>query len=228
MKIGIIGSGNIGSALAKHLRKIGHEVVIANSRGPSTLAQIAIESGAIAVTVEQAAHAADIVIITVPMTAVSQLPKAILSASTAIIIDTCNYYPSRDGKIAEIDSGMAESEWVSQIIGHKVVKAFNNIIASSLISKGLPSGSNNRIAISVAGDNSQERESVMKLINAIGFDAVDAGTLAESWRQQPGTPAYCQDLNVNTLKSTLQNVHPTKIVEYRALADEAARPYFKK
>jgi predicted dinucleotide-binding enzyme len=226
MNIGIIGSGNIGSALVRHLTARGHHVTVANSRGPETLTALATETGAHAGTVEEAASARDLIIIAVPETAISKLPRNILSASKAIIIDTGNYYPSRDGKIAEIDTGLTDSEWVSKMIGHDVIKVFNNIFAQSLATKALPAGRQNRVALSVAGNNPQERQTVMHLIEEIGFDAVDAGTLADSWRQQPGTPAYCHDLSTEALKSALQEADRGQVPKYRNTADDAIKHYF--
>lgn len=226
MDIGIIGSGNIGSALARHLKGLGHEVSIANSRGPSTLAALAAETGATAVTVEQAIRAQDVVIITVPEKAIRQLPRDALATTSAVVIDTGNYYPSRDGRIDEIDGGLTESEWVARVLGRPVVKAFNNILAGSLASRGAPAGTPGRITLSVAGDDKRAKELTLGLIDAMGFDGLDAGSLAESWRQQPGTPAYCQDLDAAGLKAALAKADAALIPEYRAQADEAARPYF--
>src|SRR5687767_12835607 len=113
MKIGIIGSGNIGSTLARHVKALGHEVLIANSRGPASLAAVTARTGASAATVEQSARAQDMVIIAVPEAAVPQLPREILAATSAVIVDTGNYYPARDGRIAEIDNGLTDSEWVA-------------------------------------------------------------------------------------------------------------------
>ncbi len=228
MDIGIIGSGNIGSTLARHLTALGHQVLIANSRGPASLAAVAAETGATAATVEQAAHAQDVVIIAVPEAAVPQLPRAILAAMSAVVVDTGNYYPSRDGRIAEIDGGLTDSEWVARVLGVPVVKAFNNIVADSLATRGVPSGTPGRICLSVAGDDPRAKELVLSLINALGFDGIDAGTLADSWRQQPGTPAYCRDLDAAALKAALAQADAGQIADYRAQADEVARPYFAK
>ena len=109
------------------------------------------------------------------------------------IIDTGNYYPLRDGFIAEIDEGMVESEWTSHMLGRPVIKAFNNIVADSLLHRGLPKGSKSRIALPVSGDDARAKELVIGLLDQIGFDAMDAGPLSESWHYQPGTPAYCPD-----------------------------------
>lgn len=225
MEIGIIGSGNIGSSLAGYLTKLGHHVAIANSRGPETLTEIATKTGANPVTVEAAASAKDIVIIAIPQKAMVKLPIDILSASGAIIIDAGNYYPSRDGQIADIKGGLTDSEWVSKVIGHPVIKAFNNIVATSLASKATPAASPSRIALSVAGNEEEHKKTVIKLIDEIGFDAIDGGLLSESWRQQPGEAAYCQDLDKDTLKSALQQADLSQRTENLATADEMARPY---
>jgi predicted dinucleotide-binding enzyme len=226
MDIGIIGAGNIGGALARHLTALGHRVSIANSRGPASLAALAAETGATAATVEEAARARDMVIIAVPETAVPQLPRDILAATSAVVIDTGNYYPSRDGRIAEIDGGLTDSEWVARVLGRPVVKAFNNIVADSLAERGVPAGTPGRICLSVAGDDSRAKELVLGLIDALGFDGIDAGPLADSWRQHPGTPAYCRDLNVDGLKAALAQADAGQIASYRAEADESARAYF--
>ena len=226
MDIGIIGSGNIGSTLVRHFAALGHQVSIANSRGPASLAALAAETGATAATVEQAAGARDVVIITIPETAVPQLPRDILAKTSAVVIDTGNYYPSRDGRITEIDEGLTDSEWVAQVLGRPVIKAFNNIVADSLATRGVPAGTAGRICLSVAGDDPRAKELVLELIDALGFDGIDAGNLADSWRQHPGTPAYCRDLDANGLKAALAQADTGQIAEYRSQADEVARPFF--
>lgn len=226
MDIGIIGSGQIGGTLARHLTALGHKVSIANSRGPDSLKTLAAETGAAASTVEQAARAPDLVIITIPERAVRDLPREVLAATSAVVIDTGNYYPSRDGSIPEIENGLTESQWVSQVLGRPVLKAFNNIVASSLSGRGLPSGAPSRVCLSVAGDDARGKQTVLALLDALGFDGIDAGGLADSWRQQPGTPAYCKDLDAAALKAALAQAEKGKIEQYRAQADEAARPYF--
>lgn len=225
MEIGIIGTGNIGSTLAGYLTKLGHQVAIANSRGPETLTEIAAKTGAMPVAVEVAANAKDFVFIAIPQKAMIKLPIAVLSASKAIILDAGNYYPSRDGKITDIENGLTDSEWTAKVIGHPVLKAFNNIIASSLASKATPSEHANRVALSVAGDDTEQKRTVMKLIDEIGFDSIDGGLLSESWRQQPGEPAYCNDLNKENLKDALMLADIAKRAENLAAADEMARPY---
>ena len=226
IEIGIIGSGNIGKTLARHLTALGYPVFIANSRGPASLAAVAAETGATPATVEQAARAQDVVIIAVPEKAVPQLPRDILAATSAVVVDTGNYYPSRDGRIAEIDGGLTDSEWVARVLGLPVVKAFNNIVAASLATRGAPAGTPGRICLSVAGNDPRAKDPVLGLIDALGFDGIDAGTLADSWRQHPGTPAYCRDLDADGLKTALAQANRGQIAYYRARADEVARPYF--
>lgn len=226
MEIGIIGSGNIGSTLAGYLTALGHQVFIANSRGPETLSDITANTGATATTAEQAAGAKDIVIIAIPQKGMVNLPIDILSSSNAIIVDAGNYYPSRDGSVTEIENGATDSEWVSKVIGHPVIKAFNNIVASSLALKAVPSGDADRVSLSVAGDDAEQKKIVMQLVDEIGFDPIDGGLLSESWRQQPGEPAYCQNLNKEKLNDALQKADISKRAENLAAADEMARPYF--
>src|SRR5215218_6871941 len=150
MNIGIIGAGNIGSTLTRHLTALGHQVSVANSRGPASLVALAAETGAIAVTAEEAARAQDLVIIAVPERAVQQLPREILSKTSAVVVDTGNYYPSRDGPIAEIDRGLTDSEWVARVLGRPVIKAFNNIIAGSLATRGVSADGPRHICLPVA------------------------------------------------------------------------------
>lgn len=226
MNIGIIGSGNIGSALAQHLTRLGHQVMIANSRGPESLGELATRTGATPVATEEAVNGNDLVIIAIPEKAIPNLPKTIFSTSKAIIVDAGNYYPSRDGQNADIEGGLTDSEWVGRMIGRPVIKAFNNIIAQSLISKAAPAGSPDRIALAVAGDNEEEKQVVMDIIDQIGFDAIDGGPLSESWRQQPGEPAYCKDLQKDALKIALQKADFSKRANNLAQADEQARRYF--
>lgn len=176
-------------------------------------------------TVEQAAGAKDIIIIAIPPTSMTKLPVAILSTSQAIIIDTGNYYPSRDGENIDLKGGLTDSEWAAKVLGHPVIKAFNNILAQSLASKSTPTESPNRIALSVAGNEEEHKNIVKALINAIGFDTIDGGSLSESWRQQPGTPAYCRDLDKETSAVALQEADASKCAQYLEMADESIRPF---
>jgi 8-hydroxy-5-deazaflavin:NADPH oxidoreductase len=222
MKIGIIGAGNIGSALAVHFRKIQHAVWIANSRGPETLSQVARSTGAIPVNISQVAAGVELLIIAIPMKSVPALPKNLLSGlpATSPVIDTGNYYPLRDGKILEIEGGMIESEWVSHVLGRPVIKVFNNIVADSLLHRSLPKGDKNRIALPVSGSDARSKQIVIALLDKMGFDAVDAGPLSVSWRFQPGTPAYCPDPTIQQLPSLLMKAKRDKASGNR---DQAAK-----
>ena len=217
MKIGIIGAGNIGSTLARHFVRLNHAVLIANSRGPETLSRVSRETGAIPVPVSDAAKSVDLLVLTIPLKGVPMLPKDLLAQlpTKAPIIDTGNYYPPRDGQIDEIDAGLIESEWTSRILGRPVIKAFNNITAESLLRKGLSKGAKNRIALPIAGDDAQSKHLVMGLVETLGFDALDAGPLSESWRYQPGTPAYCLDSTLQQLPSLLQRADREKAPKSR-------------
>ncbi|MFN3653185.1 MAG: NADPH-dependent F420 reductase [Armatimonadota bacterium] len=226
MEIGIIGSGQIGSTLARQLTALGHRVLVANSRGPDSLAALAAETGATAATVEQAARAHDVVIVAIPEKAVPELPRDLFTTTSAVVVDTGNYYPSRDGRIAEIENGLTDSEWVSTVLGRPVTKAFNNIGAGSLATRGVPAGTPGRVCLPVAGDDRRAKQVVLGLLETLGSDGLDSGRLADSWRQQPGTPAYCQDLNAARLAAALAQADPAQTARYRAEADEAARPYF--
>ena len=198
MKIGIIGAGHIGSALAVRLTHLGHSVLIANSRGPETLTDVAKKTGATPVTAREAARHGEIIVVTIPLINIPDLPKDLFEGVSADVpvIDTSNYYPLlRDGQIPELETGeLTESEWVQQHLGRPVVKVFNNIYAAHLEGSGKPAGTPGRISLPVAGDEAAAKQQVMVLVEELGFDAVDDGSLHESWRQQPGTPSYGADL----------------------------------
>jgi predicted dinucleotide-binding enzyme len=219
MRIGVIGAGSMGGILARHLAKRGHRVSIANSRGPESLTALAAEIGATPVSVVDAAEAGEIVIIAIATKAVADLPRALFAnvPSSVVVIDIGNYHPElRDGRIDAIDRGMLDSQWVAQQIGRPVIKAFNNILAESLLEKGAPRGAKGRIALSVAGDSLDAKAAVLRIVDDLGFDPVDAGDLDDSWRQQPGTPAYCQDLEAAALRRALAEADRSRIAEYRA------------
>jgi predicted dinucleotide-binding enzyme len=226
MKIGIIGAGQIGGTLARRLTALGHEVSIANSRGPESLAGLAKETGARPVTVPQAARAGEIVIVTIPMKNVPRLPADLFEGvpQDVVVVDTGNYYPQqRDGRIDAIENGTPESRWVSERLGRPVVKAFNNIYARHLLERGKPSGAAGRIALPVAGDNRRAKEVVIRLLDQLGFDAVDAGSLDESWRQQPGTPVYGTDLDLEGARKALAQAKPERSSAFRAEETPAGR-----
>jgi predicted dinucleotide-binding enzyme len=219
MRIGIIGAGHIGGALVRRFRAAGHEVAVANSRGPDTLADLARETGATAVPVREAARGRDVVVITIPEKNVPALPRDLFAGvgERTIVVDTGNYYPrQRDGRIDEIERGTTESRWVSRQLGRPVVKAFNNIYAKHLLERGRPRGDAGRIALPVAGDDPAAKAVVIGLLDEIGFDGVDAGRLDESWRQQPGTPVYGTDLDVPGVKRALAEASPERPDDFRA------------
>ncbi|HZS16605.1 MAG TPA: NAD(P)-binding domain-containing protein [Candidatus Udaeobacter sp.] len=221
MKIGIIGAGNIGGTLTRRFSALGHKVFVANSRGPETLADLAAETGATPVTVEEAARSGNVVIVTIPLKNIPSLPTDLVAnvPENVVVVDTSNYYPrQRDGLIEEIEDGMTESEWVAKQLGRPVVKAFNNIYAEHLFKLGRRPGSPDRIALPVAGDDPAAKAVVIRLIDELGFDAVDAGRLDESWRQQPGTPAYATDLDTKGLQRALAKATKERKPEWRATA----------
>ena len=219
MRIAVIGAGGMGRILARHLGKLGHQVMIANARGPASLAALAAEIGATPASVVDAVNSGEMVFLALPTKAIPELPPGLFAhlADRVVVIDLGNYHPElRDGRIAAIDQGMPESRWVAQQIGRPVIKAFNNIYATSLLAKGTSRGTQGRIALSVAGDPPDAKAAVLRLVDDLGFDPVDAGGLDDSWRQQPGTPAYCRDLDAAALRGALAEADASRIADYRA------------
>src|SRR4051794_17534922 len=192
MKIGILGSGNIGGTLTRRFAALGHDVSVANTRGPESLRDLAEETGATPATRDDAIRDADLVVLAVPLKAVPGLP----SLDGKLVVDANNYYPGRDGQIAEIDGGTASSRWVADHHpGATVVKAFNTINWRNLLGDGRPRGDGDRIALPVSGDDADAKRTVSELIDAIGFDPIDAGGLDDSGRQEPGSEVYGANLN---------------------------------
>lgn len=208
MKIGIIGSGHIGGTLTRRLSALGHEVTVTNSRGPESLGDLARETGATAGTLEQATEQAEVVVVAIPLRAVPELPARLFEGR--IVVDADNYYPQRDGDIAELlDRSLSSSRWTAEHLkGARVVKAFNNIQAQHLMDNGRPAGAADRIGLPVAGDDADAKRVVMELVDALGFDPVDAGTLDESWRQQPDTPVYGTDSDADGVRQGLADARP--------------------
>jgi len=229
MNIGIIGAGHIGSALAVRLVGFGHSVKIANSRGPETLGDVAQKTGASPATAREAAQFGEIVVVTIPLINIPDLPSDLFAGVPASVpvIDTSNYYPLlRDGHLPELESGdLTESEWVQQHLGRPVVKVFNNILAEHLEKNGQPAGTPGRIGLPVAGDEAAAKQKVMALVEELGFDAVDDGSLHESWRQQPGTPAYCTDFSAPKLRENQASLgtERTEAQHQQFLANHAAQ-----
>jgi predicted dinucleotide-binding enzyme len=208
MKIGIVGAGHIGGTLTRRLSALGHDVTVANSRGPQSLTEFVGETGATAGTVETAARDADVVMIAVPLGAVPSLPAEAFRGR--LVVDANNYYPGRDGNIAEIaDRSLSSSRWTAELLpGTRVVKAFNTMQADHLFQQGRPAGDSNRLALPVAADDAEAKRVVMTIVDEMGFDPVDAGTLDESWRQQPDTPVYLSDRDAAGVRSALDAARP--------------------
>ena len=203
--IGIIGAGHIGSQVARLAVKSGYDVVISNSRGPETLSALVAELGpeARAATPLDAAKAGDIVVVTIPLKNYGSVPVEPLAGK--IVIDTNNYYPQRDGHIAELDNETTTTSELLQahLPTSKVVKAFNHIYAAALTTDGLPPGTKNRRALVIAGDDETAKATVARLIDQFGFDTVDAGPLKEGWRIQRDTPGYGPRRNAEELRKDL-------------------------
>jgi len=218
MKIGIIGAGHIGGTLTRRLTALGHEVFVANSRGPESLRDLAAETGAKPVTAKEAALKGELVIVTIPMKNIPKLPRDLFAGvpEDVVIVDTGNYYPQRDGLIEEIEAGTPESRWTSRQLGRPVIKAFNNIYAKHLMELGKPRGAAGRIALPVAGDDKAAKEIVMNLVDQLGFDPVDAGALDDSWKQQPATPVYANDFDADGVRRALTEAKPDRSPQFTA------------
>lgn len=205
-RIGIVGVGHIGGALARHFVAAGHEVAVANSRGPATLAGFVAELGARAraVTAAEALRFGDVDVVSIPLGAIGELPAD--GVAGKVVIDTNNYYPQRDGQIAALDDDSTTSSELlaAHLPGARVVKAFNAIYAQWLAERGLPAGDPGRLAIPISGDDEEAKRVVAALIDEIGFDAVDAGTLGAGGRKhQPGTAPYGAEAGADELRRLL-------------------------
>lgn len=191
-KLGIIGSGAIGAGIARLAVAAGHEVLVANSRGPESLAGLGEELGgsAVAGEVADAASFGEMVVLAVPLSAYGALPADALDGTT--VLSTGNYYPSRDGRIEELDSRTLTTAEHEQALlpGTVIVKAFNNILAHHLPALARPADAPDRSGLAVAGDDTDAKQTVGVLVGTLGFDPVDAGSLAESWRFEPESGAY--------------------------------------
>jgi predicted dinucleotide-binding enzyme len=217
MNIGVIGTGDIGEVIIRKSRDAGYPVKMAHSRGPESLKDLAAETGAKPVSVEEVVQDTDVLFIVVPEKAIPGLPTGLLNKAKkeAIVIDVGNYYPFRDGRIDEIEDGLTESAWVEKQIGRPVIKVLNSIASNALAEAGRPAGSRDRVALPISGDNPKAKEIVAQLLDRIGFDSVDAGTIAESWRQQPGSPVYCTNPTKEELENWLKNVDRSSLVTNR-------------
>jgi predicted dinucleotide-binding enzyme len=219
MKIGILGTGHIGKTLALKLSAAGHDVKVANSRGPETIEADVLASGAHAVSSAEAVKEVDAVILSIPLNRLPGVAPLVagLPAET-VVIDTSNYYPFRDDTIDAIEAGQVESLWVAEQLGRPIVKAWNCIGSDSFARKGTAPGSAGRVALPVAADRETDRTVGMALVEDTGFDAFDAGTLAESWRQQPGAPCYCTDLTNEELPKALASAERARLPKRRDLS----------
>ena len=211
MKIGILGTGSIGSILAEKLSRAGHEVKVTNTRDMAELQKIATRLGAAAATLEDVVKDVDVIIFSIPFKVYKDLPKNLLQdvPEEVVVMDTSNYYPLRDGELPGLE-GNTESEYISKTLGRPVIKAFNNILAHTFKHKGKAANEEGRIAISIAGDNQAHKKVAAEIVDITGFDTVDGGSLADSWRQEPGTPAYCTELNAAELQQALQDAEKGK------------------
>src|SRR6266403_6330944 len=226
MNIGVIGPGDIGEVIVRKLRDADYPVTMANSRGPDSLRGLAAKTGAMPVSVEQVVQDVDILFIVVPQKAIPKLPKGLLNKAKkeTIVIDVVNYYPFRDGRIDEIENGLTESVWVERQLGRPVVKVLNTIPSKALMAAGRPAGSRDRVALPISGDNTKAKEIVAQLIDRIGFDSVDAGTIVESWRQQPGSPVYCTNPTKEELQLWLRKADRSSLATNREKALKAFYP----
>lgn len=227
MRVGILGVGHIGATLARKLSGAGHDVKVANSREPQTIPPHVLTTGVRAVSAPAAVADVDAVIVSIPLYRIpaiaprfSDLPDAV------VVIDTSNYYPDRDNTIEAIEAGQTESLWVADQLGRAVVKAWNSIDSRSFATLGKPPGTPDRIAIPVSGETVRDRGVGMELVEQTGFDAFDAGVLADSWRQQPGTPCYCTNLTRLEMASALAAADPTRSPKRRDLAVAAIQERF--
>lgn len=203
MNIGIIGAAEMGTCLASRFIKLGHTVSIANSRGPASLKELAGEIGAKAASVEEVTKDKEVIIVSIPLKNVPDLPKNLFKRlpEDVVVIETLNYYPSlRDGAIPALVQNGIDSLWVQEQLGCRVIKVFNSILATSINELGKPKGEKDRIAIAVSGDDPKAKKVAFTLVDELGFDPFDVGNIAQSWKQQPGSSIYCRDINVEELK----------------------------
>jgi predicted dinucleotide-binding enzyme len=220
VNIGILGVGSIGATLTRRLSAAGHDVVVANSRGPETIpGEVLIAGGRAVHAAELVTDALDVLITSVPLNRTPDIaPLVGALRPDAVLVDTSNYYPHRDGHVAALDDGQVESDWVSEQLGRRVVKAWNAIYTDSFAHKSTAAGVVGRIAVPVAGDTAEGRALGVRLVEDTGFDGYDAGPLSESWRQQPGTPAYCTDLTLEELPHALASAVAARSPRRRDLA----------
>lgn len=211
MKITVIGAGAIGGNLARRLSEAGHDVLAADARGPEVVSPEVVASGVTPVELDKSVSDRDVIVLAIPFSVQPKLTELLATAAAGtIVVDTSNYYPFMMGPVESVDNGQVESLWSQKQLGRPIVKAWNAALAGTQQTKGLPPGSPGRIAIPVAADSAEARATVMQLVDDSGFDPFDAGVLAESWRQQPGTPAYCTELGLDDLAKALASAQKDK------------------
>jgi len=225
MRIAVIGAGSIGGTLALRWAALGHDLRLANSRGPESLADLVADTAVTAAPLEEVARGAEAVVISIPFGAIPDLAATVPTfPADAVLIDTGNYVPVlRDEPIAELDAGAVESLWVAAQLGRPVVKAFNTIGVASLRDRALPAGSPARVGAPVAAETPREQEVASALVDAAGFDPVPGGALADSWRQQPGTPVYTTDLAAADVPEALRRARHEDTVAWRMRMAEPRR-----
>jgi predicted dinucleotide-binding enzyme len=219
MKIGIIGTGNIGKTLVRTLAKAGHDIKIANSRGPESIDEEILSFGVSAVATDEVVQNVDVIILSIPFAAHVKIKPLLADVpGTTVVIDTANYYPARDGTIDAIEDGQVESLWVVEQLGRPIAKAWNAIGARAFAEFGMSPGGPERVAIPVAADREIDKDVAMRLVEETGFDAFDAGSLEDSWRQQPGAPAYCTNLKKEEMAEALAAAEKERLPKRRDLA----------
>jgi len=228
MKIGIIGAGTIGSLLVQKLSTAGHEVKVAAKNGPESISPEVLSKGGRAVTSEEAVTDVDAIIVSIPPGSIPDIACLFADvAPTTVVIETSNYFPQRDGNITALDQGMPASEWVTEQLGRPVAKAWNTMATKSFAVNSRPAGAEDRLAMPVAADRDRDREVAMALVEDTGFDAIDAGPLSESWRQQPGSPVYCTDLNRHEVPAALAATERDRLPKRRDLTFAVAMEWLE-
>ncbi|AYM09354.1 NADPH-dependent F420 reductase [Agrobacterium tumefaciens] len=219
MKIGILGTGFMGRVLTRKLAAAGHDVKVANSRGPDSIEAEVLKTGARAATAEDALQDVEVVILGMPHTGFHKIRHLVAALpEQTVVIDISNYFPGRDGANPELEAEKVESEWVRDYFGRPIAKAWNSIGMVSFETNGLPKGKPGRIALPVAGDRARDREIAIALVDDTGFDGFDAGMLADSWRQQPGSPVYITDLTLDELGPALASAERERLPKRRDLS----------
>jgi len=226
MKIGILGVGNIGQIIARRAAAAGHDVKVANSGDPKTVAPSVLETGARAEWTKDVAKDVDVLVLSIPFFRTPALRELVSALpGETVVIDTSNYYPGRAGYyagrdpvVSELDQGQSETEWMQKQLGHPLAKAWNNILSETLAQKNHPKGHPDRLAIAVAADRPRDLELTSELVELTGFDAYHTGSIEESWRHQPGSPAYCTELKASEMAAALAAAERSRLPARRDFA----------